>query len=110
MFRDDTCTIKRPVKTIVEGETIWSEPAAVYTNVPCHLSVKTISPTEQTQSTASVLYDFKLFTDTALNISIEPNDIIEVKTSQGQNYNLRAAENHKYRLTTQTHCEDTKIV
>lgn len=110
MFRDDTCTIKRPVKTVVEGETTWSELAAVYTNVPCHLSVKTISPTAQTQSTASVLYDFKLFTDTALSIIIEPNDIIEVKTAQGQSYNLTAGESHKYRLTTQTHCEDTKIV
>ena len=43
MFRNDKCTIKRPTKTKVQGEVIYSEPTTIYENIPCHLSVKTLS-------------------------------------------------------------------
>lgn len=110
MFRDDICTIKRPAKTVVEGETIWSEPAPIYTNVPCHLSVKALDPVIQSMSTASLKYDFKLFIDTASGIDIRPNDIVEVKTAQGQVFSLKACESFRYKLSVQTLCEERKIV
>lgn len=109
MFRNDICIIKRPTKTVAEGEIIWKEPETVYENIPCHLSVKTLSPINQTQSTATVLLDYTLFIDIKENVTINKNDIIEVTTGKGQTFVLRAGESHKYPLTIQTHCEDTKI-
>lgn len=111
MFRSDKFTLKRPVAIVVEGETIWSDtPELIAENISCHLSVKAISPLNQSQSTATVLYDYVLFYDTALNLTINANDIIEVTTAQGQSYRLRAGESHKYPITTQTHCEDDSVV
>ena len=110
MFRNDIFTLKRPKKEIVEGEIIWLDPELIAENIPCHLSVKTISPLNQSQSTATVLYDYVLFYDTALNLTINANDIIEVTTAQGQSYKLRAGESHKYPITTQTHCEVDSVV
>lgn len=110
MFRDDVCTIKRPKKIKVNGETVWGEPELIAENVACHLSVKAISPVNQSQSTATVLLDYTLFIDTALGITLKSNDIVNVITAQGQQYELRAGESHKYRLTTQTHCEVLKVV
>lgn len=109
MFRSDKCTIKRPQKVVIEGETIWGEPENVYENIPCHLSVKNLSPINPTQSTASVLLDYTLFIDLKQNVTINKNDIVEVITGRGQTYSLRAGESHKYPLTIQTHLEDTSI-
>lgn len=110
MFRDDICTIHRPNRVVIEGETVWGEPILIAQNIPCHLSVKAISPAIQSQSTAKVLYDYILFLDTNSDITIKPNDIVDVMTAQGQQYQLRAGESHKYRLTIQTHCEVNKVV
>ena len=97
MFRLDKCTIKRPTKTKVNGEVIYTEPTTVYADIPCHLSVKTISAVNQSSSTAKVLLDFVLF--------------IEVTTGQNQNYyKLRAGESKVYPLTIQTHCEVDSVV
>ena len=110
MFRNDICTIERPVEIEEEGETIGWTDELVAVDVPCHLSVKTISPVNQTQSTATVLLDYVLFLDTKHGVTIQANDKISVTTAQGQYYELRAGESHKYRLTTQTHCEVVKVV
>ena len=109
MFREDVCTIKRAYIENIQGEEVYGDPVIVYDNVPCHLSVQSISPVNQTQSTATVLLDYTLFVDTNLGVTINPNDYIYITTSQGQKYELRAGESHKYRLTTQTHCEKVKV-
>ena len=108
MFREDRCTIKRPIAIEEEGETIGYDEEIIAVDVPCHLSVQSISAVNQTQSTASVLLDYVLYIDTKHKISIKPNDEIIVTTGQGQIYELKAGESHKYKLTTQTHCEVTK--
>jgi hypothetical protein len=110
MFRDDRCTIERPVEIEVEGETIGYENEIIAVDIPCHLSVESISPVNQTQSTATVLLDYVLYIDTKYGVTIQSNDKISVLTAQGQQYELRAGESHKYRLTTQTHCEVVKVV
>lgn len=110
MFRDDRCSIERPVEIEEEGETIGWTDEIVAVDIPCHLSVESISPANQTQSTATVLLDYVLYIDTKHGITIQPNDKIKVTTAQGQYYELRAGESHKYRLTTQTHCEVVKVV
>ena len=110
MFKDAKCTIKRPAKTVVEGEVIWGEPEVVYKDAPCHLSVRAANPVEQSVSTASVKYVFKLFTDTDAGFDIRPNDVVEVTTAQGQAFSLKAGESIRYKVTTQTVCEDVKIV
>lgn len=109
MFRNDRATVKRPKKTKLNGEVIYGTPTQIVKDMPCHLSVKALSPINQSDSTATVLYDFVLFYDTALNITINPNDILEVTTAQGQSYTLRAGESKKYPLTVQTHCEKIKV-
>jgi hypothetical protein len=109
MFRDARCRIKRPTKTKVNGEVIYLPETVIYENVPCHLSVKALSPVNQSDSTATVLLDYVLFIDTKLGITINKNDIVEVTTAQGDSYSLRAGESHKYPLTTQTHCETDKV-
>ena len=110
MFRGDICTIKRQLKSVVEGETLWGDDITIAADIPCHLSVKAISALNQSQSTATVMYDFTLFYDTSLGIDLQPNDVVFVKTSQGQEYKLIAGESHQYYLTTQTHCEkDTEV-
>lgn len=110
MFRDDRCTIERPVEIEIEGEAIGYENEIIAVDIPCHLSVESISPVNQTQSTATVLLDYVLYIDTKHGVTIQSNDKISVLTAQGQQYELRAGESHKYRLTTQTHCEVVKIV
>ncbi len=110
MFRGDICTIKRQLKSVVEGETLWGDYKTIAADIFCHLSVKAISALNQSQSTATVMYDFTLFYDTSLGIDLQPNDLVFVKTAQGQEYELIAGESHQYYLTTQTHCEDnTKV-
>ena len=109
MFRDDKCTIKRPFEIEEEGETIGWDESIIIVDLPCHLSVKSISPTTQTESVATVLLDYVLYIDTKFGITIEANDKISVTTAQGQYYELRAGESHKYKLTTQTHCEVIKV-
>lgn len=109
MFRNDMCTISREIKEIVEGEVIYGEDEIVAVDLPCHLSVKSISPVSQSQSTGTVLLDYVLYIDTKHGVTIQANDKISVTTAQGQYYELRAGESHKYRLTTQTHCEVTKV-
>lgn len=106
MFRNDICTIKRRLKAVVEGETLWGDYKTIAADIPCHLSVKAISALNQSQSTATVMYDFTLFYDTSLSIDLQPNDVIFVKTAQGQEYKLTAGESRQYYLTTQTHCEE----
>ena len=110
MFRDDKCTITRPIAIEEQGETIGYDEKIIAVDVPCHLSVKSINPVNQTHSTATVLLDYTLYFDTNLNITIESNDKIIVTTAQGQVYELSAGESHKYKLTTQTHCEVEKVV
>ena len=110
MFRDDKCTIYRPIEKEEDGEVIGYEDALIAENIPCHLSVKSISPVNQTQSTATVLLDYVLYINTNLGITIQSNDKITVITAQGQQYELRAGESHRYKLTTQTHCEVVKVV
>ena len=110
MFRYDKCTIERGVSIEVEGETIGYDKQLIAVDIPCHLSVKSVSAANQTQSTATVLLDYVLYIDTKLGITIEPNDSITVTTLQGQIYELKAGESHKYRQTTQTHCEVLKVV
>jgi hypothetical protein len=78
MFRDDRCTIKRPIAIEEEGETIGYDEEIVAVDLPCHLSVQSISAVNQTQSTASVLLDYVLYIDTKHKISIKPNDEIIV--------------------------------
>ena len=109
LFRLDICTIKRPNKTKTNGEIIYGTPTTVYTNIPCHLSVKALSPLSQSDSTATVLLDYVLFIDTNQNVTINKNDIIEVTTQFGETIELRAGESHKYPLTIQTHCEKNKV-
>lgn len=108
MFRNDICTIRRPIAEKINGETIWSE-EIVYENIPCHLSVKALSALNQTQSTATVLLDYVLFIDLKEGVTINKNDIIDVTTGRGDKYELKAGESHKYPLTIQTHCEDNKV-
>ena len=110
MFRNDRCTISRENEEIIENEVVYGEDIIIAENIPCHLSVKTISPVNQSQSTATVLLDYVLFIETRLGITIQSNDKITVITAQGQEYKLRAGESHKYGLTTQTHCEVVKVV
>ena len=110
LFRLDTCSIKRPKKTKVKGEIIYGTPETIYSNVPCHLSVKSLSPVNQSDSTATVLLGYVLFIDTALNVTINKNDIIEVTQGvSGNTIELRAGESQKYPLTIQTHCEKNKV-
>lgn len=110
MFRNDKCTIKRPTKTKINGEVIYLPETVIYENVPCHLSVKALSPVNQSQSTATVLLDYVLFIDTKLGITINKNDVIVVTQGvSGEIIELRAGESHKYPLTTQTHCETDKV-
>lgn len=109
LFRLDLCTIKRPNKTKVNGEVIYGTPTTVYSNIPCHLSVKALSPLNQSDSTATVLMDYVLFIDRSQNVTINKNDIIEVTTQYGETIVLRAGESHKYPLTIQTHCEKNKV-
>ncbi|MCM1338793.1 MAG: hypothetical protein NC191_03890 [Muribaculaceae bacterium] len=110
MFRDDRCSIERPVQIKEEGETIGWQDDLIAVDLPCHLSVQSISPVNQSQSTATVLLDYVLYIDTKHGVTIQSNDKITVTTAQGQQYQLRAGESHKYRLTTQTHCEILKVV
>lgn len=110
MFRKDKCTISRETEEIIENEVIFGDVVTIAVDVPCHLSVKSISPVNQSQSTATVLLDYTLYIDTKLGITIQSNDKISVITAQGQKYNLRAGESHKYGLSTQTHCEVDKVV
>lgn len=110
MFRDDRCSIERPVEIKEEGETIGWQDDIIAIDVPCHLSVIAKSPVNQSQSTATVLLDYVLYIDTKHGITIQSNDTIKVTTAQGQYYELKAGESHKYRLTTQTHCEVMKVV
>lgn len=109
MFRLDRCSVEREKKEIIEGEIIFGEDEIIAVDIPCHLSVESISPANQTQSTATVLLDYVLYIDTKHGVTIQPNDKIKVTTAQGQYYELRAGESHKYRLTTQTHCEVVKV-
>ena len=110
MFRLDRCTIKRPKKTKVNGEVIYTEPETIYSDIPCHLSVKSLSAVNQSDSTGTVLLDYVLFIDTNLGVTINKNDIIEVTTGTGEQvYKLRAGESKKYPMTTQTHCEIDKV-
>jgi len=111
MFRLDRCTIKRPTKTKVNGEVIYNpESETIYSDIPCHLSVKSLSAVNQSDSTAKVLLDYVLFIDTNLGVTINKNDIIEVITGTGEQvYNLRAGESKKYPMTIQTHCELNKV-
>lgn len=110
MFRYDLCTIKRPKKTKVKGEIIYGTPEAVYVAIPCHLSVKALSPVNQSDSTAKVLLDYVLFIDTKQNVTINKNDIIEVTQGiSGKTIELRAGESQKYPFTIQTHCEVNKV-
>lgn len=110
MFRDDICSIERPVEIKEEGETIGWQDDIIAIDLPCHLSVLSKSAVVQTQSTATVLLDYVLYIDTKHGVTIQGNDKIMVTTAQGQKYELRAGESHKYRFTTQTHCEVTKVV
>ena len=110
MFRYDLCTVKRPKKTNTNGEVIYGTPTTVYTNIPCHLSVRALSPVNQSDSTATVLLDYVLFIDTSLRVTINKNDIISVtRWISGDTIELRAGESQKYPLTTQTHCEKIKV-
>jgi len=106
----DKCTIKRPAKTIVEGETIWGESVIIAENLPCLLTVKGINGVNQTQCTANVMYTFLLFTDTKDGITINPNDTIEVTTHEGQYYKLKAGQSMIYPTTTQTTVEVQQVV
>lgn len=110
MFRYDKCTIKRPNTSKVKNEIIYGTPTVVASNVPCHLSVKALSPVNQSDSTATVLLDYVLFTDANSGWEIKKNDIIEVTQGvSGNTIELRAGESQKYALTTQTHCEKNKV-
>lgn len=110
MFRLDRCTIKRPKKTKLNGEVIYTEPETIYSDIPCHLSVKSLSAVNQSDSTGTVLLDYVLFIDSDTGVTINKNDIIEVTTGTGEQvYNLRAGESKKYPMTTQTHCEIDKV-
>lgn len=110
MFRQDKCTIKRPNKSKTNGEVIYGTPTVIYTDIPCHLSVKSLSALNQSDSTAKVLLDYVLFIDRSQNITIQKNDIIEVVTGAGEEiYHLRAGESKQYPLTVQTHCEVDKV-
>lgn len=110
MFRLDRCAIKRPTKIKINGEVIYTEPETIYSNIPCHLSVKSLSATNQSDSTATVLLDYVLFIDADSGVTINKNDIIEVTTGTGEQvYNLRAGESKKYLMTIQTHCEINKV-
>lgn len=110
MFRQDRCTIKRKPKQKINGEVIYLPETAIYSNIPCHLSVKALSPVNQSDSTATVLLDYVLFIDTKQGVTIEKNDIIEVTHGvSGKTIVLRAGESQKYPLTIQTHCEVNKV-
>lgn len=109
MFREDVCSIERPIEIEEEGETIGYTDEIIAIELPCHLSVQSISPINQSDSTATVLLDYVLYIDTIHGVTIQANDKIKVTTAQGQYYELRAGESHKYRLTTQTHCEVIKV-
>lgn len=110
MFRHDLCTIKRPKKIKYKGETTYGTPEVIYVAVPCHLSVRSLSPIMQSESTATVLLDYVLFIDTCENVTIEKNDIIEVTQGvSGKTIELRAGESQKYPFTIQTHCEKNKV-
>ena len=108
MFRQQRCTIKRPSKTKVNGEIIYEEPEIIYADIPCHLSVKALSPVSQSDSTATVLLDYVLFIDRTQGVTIKKNDIIEVM-QDGDTIELRAGESQKYPMTIQTHCEKNKV-
>lgn len=106
----DKCTIKRPNKVVIEGETVWGEPVVIAENLPCLLTAKGINAVNQTQSTASIMYTFLLFTDTKDGTTINPNDTIEVTTYTGQFYKLKAGHSMVYPTTTQTTCEEKDVI
>ena len=98
------------MKTKVNGEVIYDVPNTIYTDIPCHLSVKSLSAVNQSDSTGEVILDYVLFIDRKTGVTINKNDIIEVTTGTGEQvYNLRAGESKKYPLTIQTHCEIDKV-
>ena len=110
MFRNERCTIKRPTKEKINGEVIYTPETVIYSDIPCHLSVKALSPVNQSESTAKVLLDYVLFIDIKQDVTIQKNDIIEVTQGvSGQTIKLRAGESQKYPLTIQTHCEVDKV-
>lgn len=108
MFRDDICKISRAKKEKINGEVVHLEPTLIYEGVMCNLSKNKLTTVNQSQSTASVDYEFTLFTD--CDVHIEPNDIIEVTTAEGQQFKLRVGQSKRYLLSTQTNCKDIKIV
>lgn len=110
MFRNDRCSIERPVEIKEEGEIIGWQDDLIAVCLPCHLSVLSKNAVVQTQSTATVLLDYVLYIDKKHGVTIQANDKILVTTVQGQKYELRAGERHKYRFTTQTHCGVNKVV
>lgn len=109
MLRADKLTVKRLIETKLNGE--WSSvEEVVYSNIPCHLAVRSLDDVQQTQSRGVTPLDFKLFLDTAQKVKLQLNDIAEVKTSQGQAYTLWVGEGFIYPLTSQYQLKRDKIV
>lgn len=108
MFRNDICKVSRPAKEKVNGEVVYLTPSVVYDNIMCNLSKNKLTAVNQSQSIATLDYNFVLFTD--CNINIQPNDIIEVTTREGQQFKLRAGQSKRYLLSTQTLCKEIDIV
>ena len=109
IFHNDRCTITREVSSNPSGELIWTI-ETVAEDIPCHLAVNNFSATDQTQSVAKVLQNYRLHIATSLNVDIQTNDKVEIVTGQGQNLCLYAGEVHKYPVTVQVTLERENIV
>lgn len=75
----DSCTVYRPVKTKVNGETVHLkglDGEVVYKDVPCALSSKQGGKANQSPSSANVDADYTLYTHPT--VRIEPNDTVVV--------------------------------
>ena len=109
MFRNDRATIKRLVETKTAGE--WSSvPTCIYSNIPCHLAVRTLNDVAQSDSIGEIVLDFQLFVDTIKKYDLQINDIAEVTTAQGQKFTLYVGEGFIYPLTSQYQLKRDKIV
>lgn len=109
MFREDNLTVKREKYELNQGEAVYVEPEIVLENFPCHLSIS-LNNTVKIYNTPHILSDFTLFLDYDPNIELKENDILYVKTKQGQEYKLYAGEIKIYSLTVQIKCRQNKII
>ena len=109
MFREDKLTVKRDIYEKNEGEVIHLDPAIVYENIPCHLSLAA-NNTVKIQDAPHVYSEGTIFLDYKPNFDIRENDTLYVTTKNNQTYKLIAGEVKIYALSIQVRCRQEKII